>query len=285
MYKKFVFVNGRVHTPLGIKEALAIEGGCITALGTSSDVLFRAAGAAGTGTEVIDLKGCAVLPGFGDSHMHFISWADSQEILDLKNCQSIKELREDLGTYVASHPISSDAWYRGRGWNHTRMAEGRMPTRHDIDDLCPDKPIILTRICGHVAVLNTAALQAAGVTSDTRVEGGVIELGEDEEPNGILAEEAISYVSRQIPKRQDDDMRYLLEKYGPQAASFGLTQLNTDDLKMFGMDFRRMIKLYTDVEKDGKLPFRVRQQFMLPRRELLLDFLSEGWRTGGGTPL
>jgi predicted amidohydrolase YtcJ len=144
---------------------------------------------------------------------------------------------------------------------------------------------MLTRVCGHVAVLNTAGLNAAGVTRDTHVEGGVVELDEQGDPTGLVAEGAVAYVHSRIPGLRNEDMLRLLEKYGPQAASFGLTQLNTDDIRAFGFDFRRAIGFYTAAERDGKLPFRVRQQFLLPRRELLLDFLSEGWRTGDGTPL
>ena len=282
MYRKIALINGRVHTPLGVKEALAIEGGCVTALGTGADVAARVRGA---DTEVVDLRGKSVFPGFCDSHMHFISWAESREILDLNACDSIESLRSALEAHIASHPIPEGAWYRGRGWNQERMAERRMPTRRDLDDLSPNRPVLLTRVCGHVAALNSLALQFAGVASDTRVQGGIIELGEDGEPNGIVAEGAIAHVYRHIPKLQNSDMLRLLEKYGPEAASFGLTQLDTDDLAAFDHDFRRAVKFYTGAEREGKLPLRVRQQFMLPRRELLLDFLSEGWRTGDGTPL
>jgi predicted amidohydrolase YtcJ len=160
----------------------------------------------------------------------------------------------------------------------------RVPNRHDLDDISPRNPVILTRICGHVAVLNTAALQMAGITADTRVEGGVVGIGDDGKPDGVLSEGAIRYAYRSIPRLDDDDMRRLLEKYGPHVASFGLTHLNTDDVGMFNFDFRRAIHFYTEAEGDGKLPFRVRQQIMLPKRELLVDFLSEGWRTGDGTP-
>jgi predicted amidohydrolase YtcJ len=116
------------------------------------------------------------------------------------------------------------------------------------------------------------------------VEGGVVELDENGRPNGVVSETAVQYVYERIPGLKDADMTRLLEKYGPLAASFGLTTLNSDDLAMFGFDFRRAINFYTKAEKEEKMPFRMRQQFLLPRRELLLDFLSEGWRTGDGTP-
>lgn len=278
MYRKTAFVNGRIHTPQGTAEALLIEAGRIVKSGQASDILLH------EDAEIVDLKGCSVLPGFIDSHMHFMSWAQSREILDLTACRSITELRDLFRTYIRSQSLPAGEWYQGRGWNHTRMAEGRMPNRHDLDDLSPEHPVILTRICGHVAVLNTAALRVLSITGDTRIAGGVIELGEDGEPNGIISEEAITYVRRRIPNLQDQDMARLLLKYGPQAAAFGLTQINTDDMSMFDYDFRRAIDFYIAAEQEGNLPFRVRQQFLLPQRELLLDFLSEGWRTGDGTP-
>ncbi|MDR1978756.1 MAG: amidohydrolase [Synergistaceae bacterium] len=281
MHKKIALVNGRIHTPLGVREALSIEGGRIAELGTSSDISSRTGG---TNAEIFDLKGRSVFPGFGDSHMHFMAWAESQELLDLRACRSIEELRASLRAHIDAHPASEGGWHRGRGWNDANMIDGRTPNRRDLDDLSPRNPVILTRICGHVAVLNTVALQLAGITADTHIEGGVVGIGDDGEPDGVLREAAIRYAYSCIPRLQDDDMRRILEKYGPLAASFGLTQLNTDDIGMFGFDFRRAIDFYIGAERDGKLPFRVRQQFMLPKRELLLDFLSEGWRTGDGTP-
>jgi predicted amidohydrolase YtcJ len=234
--------------------------------------------------EVFDLKGRSVFPGFGDSHMHFMAWLESQELLDLRSCKSIGELRTALKAYIETHPLAEGGWYRGRGWNDANLAEGRRPTRRDLDDLSPRNPVVLTRICGHVTVANTAALKIAGITADTHVEGGVVGIGSDGEPDGILGEAASRYVYNHIPKLRDEDMRRLLEKYGPLVASFGLTQLHSDDVGMFGFDFRRAIDFYMNAERDGLLPFRVRQQVMLPRRDLLVDFLSEGWRTGDGTP-
>ena len=276
MRKRIALTGGRVHTPTGLAEALLIEGGRVTEVGSAAGLHMEDA-------LVIDLKGRAVFPGFADSHMHFMSWLELQEVLDLRPCRSIEEIKAALSAYMASHPLPEGEWYRGRGWNHTFM--GRMPDRSDLDELSPLNPVVLTRICGHVVVINSAAIKLLGITSDTRVEGGVIELDKDGEPSGVLSETAIRHVYERIRRLQNPDMSRLLEKYGPQAASFGLTTLNSDDMSMFEYDFRRAIDFYTGAEKEGKLPFRVRQQFALPNRELLLDFLSEGWRTGDGTPL
>jgi predicted amidohydrolase YtcJ len=216
--------------------------------------------------------------------MHFMNWAQSQELLDLGGCGSIGDFRESLDAYVRARPSPEGEWYRGRGWNHTRMTDGRMPVRFDIDEIVPRNPVLLTRVCGHVALLNTAALRLLGVTQDTRVEGGSFEKTDEGELNGIVTEGAVAWVHERMPGLGDEEAFHLLEKYGPLAASFGLTQLNTDDMGAFEYDFRRLNAFYSGAAREGKLPFRVRQQFLLPTQELLRDFLSEGWRTGDGSP-
>ena len=273
--KKIALVGGRVHTPFGMAEALLIEGGRVAEVGSAASLRTEDA-------EVLNLKGRAVFPGFGDSHLHFMSWMESQELLYLKPCRSIVDIKAALGRYIEKHPLPEGEWYRGIGWNHTFME--RMPNRYDLDELSPRNPVALTRVCGHVVVINSAAVKMLGITPDTRAAGGVIELDDDGSPNGILCDTAIRYVDESIPGLKNQDMLRLLEKYGPLAASFGLTSLHTEDMGMFGYDFRRLIDFYASAEKGGKLPFRARLKFSLPRRELLLDFLSEGWRTGDGTP-
>ncbi|MDR3231421.1 MAG: amidohydrolase [Synergistaceae bacterium] len=277
MYSKIVLVNGRIHTPPGMAEAMLIEGGRIAKLGAISDVLPQ------RDAEFIDLRGRSVFPGFVDSHLHFMNWAQSRELLDLSGCASIGDLRESLEAFVRSQPLPEGEWYRGRGWNHTHMIEGRMPVRFDIDEIVPRNPVLLTRVCGHVALLNTAAIRLLGITRDTRIAGGSFEL-DGGELNGIITEGAISWVHERMPGLGDEDALRLLEKYGPLAAGFGLTELHTDDMGAFEYDFRRLNAFYSGAEREGKLPFRVRQQFLLPTRELLTDFLSEGWRTGDGSP-
>jgi len=275
MHKKIALVGGRVHTPFGITEALLIEGGRVAETGNAGSLRKE-------GAEILDLKGRTVFPGFSDSHMHFMNWMESQELLDLKPCRSIESLKATLRNHISEHPLPQGEWYSGRGWDQAFM--GRMPNRHDLDELSPLNPVVMTRICGHVVVINSTAIKMLGITSDTRVEGGVIELDEEGIPNGVLNETAVRYVYERIPRLENSDMLRLLAKYGPQAASYGLTTLNSEDMGMFEYNFRRVIDFYTSAEKNGKLPFRIRQQFSLPRRELLLDFLSEGWRTGDGTP-
>ena len=271
-------INGRIHTPMGMAEALLIEAGRIAAIGTTATIGLRC------DTKLIDLKGRSVFPGFSDSHAHFLAWAQSQEAIRLGDCRSTDNLRGILEAYADEHPAPLGGWYQGHGWNHVLM-DNVMPTRHDLDAVVPDIPVYLRRVCGHVAVVNTAALKAAGITGNTRVEAGVIELGEDGEPNGILKENALNLIARCIPGLEDADLTRLLRKYGPQAAGYGLTEIHSDDLSMFGFDFRRSQEFFLDAARSGDLPFRLRRQLLLPNMDLLQGFLSEGWRSGDGIPL
>lgn len=271
-------INGRIHTPMGIMDALLVEGGRIASVGTTSNLGLHC------DTRIVDLQGRTVLPGFSDSHAHFMAWAQSQEAIRLGHCRSLHDLSETLRAFVQKHPNPAGGWYQGHGWNPVLM-EGATPTRHDLDAVVPDAPVYLRRVCGHIAVVNTAALRAAGITGNTRVEAGVIELDEDGEPNGILKENALDRVARCIPALEDADRTRLLRTYGPQVASYGLTEIHSDDLSTFGFDFRHSQEFFLDAARSGELPFRLRRQLLLSDKDLLRDFLSDGWRTGDGIPL
>jgi len=275
VHKKIALVGGRVHTPFGIMDDLLIEGRRIAEVGAAGSLREE-------GAEIFNLKGRAVFPGFSDSHVHLMNWLESQELLNLKPCRSIESLKAALNAHMMKNPLPEGGWYRGFGWNQDFIE--RMPNRRDLDELSPLNPVVLTRACGQFAAVNSAAIKMLGITPDTRVEGGAIELDEDGIPSGVLSEAAVRYVYDRIPRPENQYMLRLLKKCGPLVASFGLTTLNSDDMDMFGYDFRSAIDFYINAKKEGVLPFRVRQQFSLPSRELLLDFLSEGWRTGDGMP-
>lgn len=275
MRKKIALLDGRVHTPFGIAEALLIEGGRVAEIGSAGSLHTDDA-------EVFDLKGKTVFPGFSDAHVHLMNWMESRILLNLNSCCSIEDLKAALSRHISENPLPDGEWYKGYGWDQAFV--GRMPDRRDLDALSLRNPVVLTRICGRVAAVNSAAVKMLGITPDTIIEGGTVELDEDGIPSGILSDAAVRYAYDRIPCLENQSMQLLLEKYGSLAASFGLTTLNSDDMDMFGYDFRRAIDFYINAKKDGILPFRVRQKFSLPSGEWLLDFLSEGWRTGDGTP-
>jgi predicted amidohydrolase YtcJ len=105
-----------------------------------------------------DFGGFRILPGLHDSHIHIGLLGRSLNSVDLRNCKSIEDLQERLRQFVDSR--NSLKWIVGRGWEQDLL--GRYPNKHDLDAVCKDKPVYLVRVCGHIAVANSLALQLAG---------------------------------------------------------------------------------------------------------------------------
>ncbi|MCL1876373.1 MAG: amidohydrolase [Synergistaceae bacterium] len=283
-HSKLAFIGGKVYTPFGYKEAILIEGERISFVGNSIDADLLA----NNGYSKINLDGRTVIPGLCDSHLHFLAWASNSDKLDLKGSKSINDVRKKLIKFVSNlnyADFTENSWIEGRGWNQELFESGsqKMPTRYDIDNIVPNVPTVLSRVCGHVGVINTAALNKLGINRDTVISGGIIDLGADGHPNGIIREAALELVWNSIPSLDNDDLYRLLHKYGKIAASFGLTTINSDDLSELNDDYERAICFYSKAECDGKMPFRVRQQFLLRTHQQLREFLGKGWRTGMGS--
>ncbi len=277
--KKKALLNGKIRTPEGYVQAMLVEGQTIALLGTSEEV----AGAGG-GAEKIDLGGRLCLPGFIDGHMHFIAYALSLEQVGLNGCRSVHEVRSRLKTFLDQERPSQGSWVVGRGWNHELFDDGRIFEREDIDGLTPDNPVILTRVCGHVAVLNTRALEALGIGSDSRFPGGVVDLDEKGVPTGVVRETVVEWVHSRRPLPCPDKLRDLVARAGKRASEAGLTSVHSDDLGIVGGNWQGIIDLYMGLDREGKMPLRVTEQLLLRDRPALDAFLSSGWRTGDGSP-
>ena len=277
--KKTALLNGKIRTPEGYVQAMLVEGQTIALLGTSEEV----AGAGG-GAEKIDLEGRLCLPGFIDGHMHFIAYALSLEQVGLNGCRSVHEVRSRLKTFLDQERPSQGSWVVGRGWNHELFDDGRIFEREDIDGLTPDNPVILTRVCGHVAVLNTRALEALGIGSDSRFPGGVVDLDEKGVPTGVVRETVVEWVHSRRPLPGPDKLRDLVARAGKRASEAGLTSVHSDDLGIVGGNWQGIIDLYMGLDREGKMPLRVTEQLLLRDRPALDAFLSSGWRTGDGSP-
>jgi predicted amidohydrolase YtcJ len=274
--KKIAFTNGKVYTPQGIQEAILLEGDRIAYIGPSSNIRR------GLDTEVIDLDRRAVLPGLCDSHAHFMGWASSMETLNLKDCVSIEDLRSRLRKHLEEKNPAPGEWVRARGWNNEQWSENRFPTRKDLDDVASETPLVISRGCGHIGVVNTKAMEVTGLTAETKIQRGLVDLGEDGEPNGILREMAVLWLYSHIPGPDSSEAVRLIRKFGPSAAAFGLTTVNTEDLSFFGGDYRTLIQFYMQAAQEGNLPFRAHLQLSLGTVEALTEFLASGWRTGMG---
>ena len=118
----------------------------------------------------IDARGGTVLPGLIDTHCHLVALGSMRRILDLTGTSNVTALR--LRLFAKANKAPPGEWVMGRGWDQEAFTERRYPSRDDIDDLTRDNPVILTRVCGHVALLNSVAMNRLGIDEAAANEGG-----------------------------------------------------------------------------------------------------------------
>ncbi len=163
---KYAFINGEVITVDAdnrICEAVLVEGSQITMVGCNQDVLAQV----GSQTEVIDLNGRTLMPGFIDAHNHLTHQGAAFNTVDFgyPAVASISDLRDAVGH--AAENSAPGQWIRGWGLNYEKFSDGRIPTRWDLDDLCPDHPVCIVHVSGHNVLVNSLALTMAGVDDST----------------------------------------------------------------------------------------------------------------------
>ena len=189
-------VNARVWTGDPRRpwaDAIAVDGERITLVGTSAAVKKLAA----PSTRVIDAGGMMVVPGFIDSHVHFISGGFGLSSVQLRDAKTPAEFIRRIKEYAATLPAG--AWITEGNWDHEQWG-GELPRRDWIDSVTPNNPVWINRLDGHMSLANSAALRAAGVDATTaEVAGGTIVRGADRSPTGILKDNATSLVDRVVP--------------------------------------------------------------------------------------
>jgi len=214
--------TGKIYPDAGSRrrfEALAVRKGRVTDIGTNKRILSLKSKT----SKIINLHGRTVLPGFHDSHIHLLNYGMLLQTLDLSGAQSIEEIKKRVRRWNTTTP--HDIWVLGRGWDDERLREHRYPTRNDLD-LATSNPVFLKRICGHVAVANSAALFLAGIDNRTvDPPGGRILRDSRGKPNGVLKETAIELVEKVIPESMEKT-RSALVHASRKLVKVGLTSLH-----------------------------------------------------------
>jgi predicted amidohydrolase YtcJ len=183
-------------------EAIAIRKDRIVKVGASEEITQLI----GKSTKVIRLYGKTVVPGFIDTHIHVADFGKLLMWIDLSAAGSIKEMRKSLSRHVEKSPKGK--WLLGRGWNQTRFAEKRLPARFDLDSVSPDNPLIFYHQSGQVCVVNSKALELAGMTRLTTVpQGGVVDRdAETGELTGVLRDNATNLIWAVIPEPTEEEL-------------------------------------------------------------------------------
>jgi predicted amidohydrolase YtcJ len=223
----------------GNGQLVAIENGKVLAVaGNETIEEFRH-----TGTEVIDCRGKALLPGFFDAHCHIRAFVESLVTLDLSPSNNVRSIDDIISSIrLSSRNLPSGAWIRGRGYNEFYFAEKRHPSRWDLDRAAPDHPVKLSHRSGHAHVLNSAALALTGISRYTPASpGGLIDRDiETGEPTGLLFEMG-HFLSQRIPPLDKKEMDRGIEMANRVLLSQGITSIqdassnnNIDSWNEFG---------------------------------------------------
>lgn len=260
---------------------VAVEGDRIAAVGTADDLETLS----GPGTKVIDCEGATLVPGFNDSHCHIFSFVRKQLTVDLSPpaVKSIANIKEVIRRKAETTPPGQ--WINGSDYSEFYLAEKRHPTRYDLDEVSPDHPVIISHRSLHACVLNSRALELAGIRTDTpEPPGGLIERDiSTGEPNGVLFD-MLGYIRyRVMPPLSESDLEQGIRKANLAFISQGITSLQDATVTN---EVRRW-ETYRRFKDRGMLKSRIYMMTGVDRlrefREAGLDFRSgdDSLRMGG----
>ncbi len=254
-----VFIDGNIYTMNEKQphaEAVAVKNDKIIFIGNNVDAKKYI----GKKTKIINLHGATLLPGFTDSHYHFIGVGDREMKLNLANTTNLNEFLKAVEARVAK--AKPGEWILGGGWNETLWKEGIAPTRADLDRVAPNNPVYLDRTDWHCAVVNSAALKLAGIDKNTQDPfGGKIQHDpQTGEPNGLLLDAAVKMVTDHVPSATLAQMQEAMLKAQQRSFEVGLTQVqepkgtykHVDLYKKLYAQHLLKIRIYKAVSGPGK---------------------------------
>jgi predicted amidohydrolase YtcJ len=239
------YINGKIFTANPEKlyaNTMVVRDGKVAWIGCQAD-LEKMDG------ECVDLQGRRVLPGLIDAHLHplYLANASKQIACTPPLVNSIDDLIKQVRSLRGAQ--GKDQWVEGWGYDEGKLLERRSPTRWDLDQAATDVPVIITRTCAHIVVVNSKALELAGITKDTPdVSGGQIDRDEDGEPTGILRENAKDLISRIMPVKSLEENAELLAELSNVLLAHGITAITDAMGRTEPIDY---LEMYHDAVNKG----------------------------------
>ena len=255
--------NGTIYTvneAFSKEEAMAIKDGKILAIGPEHEIMNKY-----QSDEVFNAKKQFIYPGFIDGHCHYLGYGLSLQTVNLVGTKSWNECVEKAQQFAKTHP---EGWITGRGWDQNDWETKGYPTNERLNELFPDRPVLLRRIDGHGAIANAKALALAGVTNETVIEGGQILVSEGV-LTGVLVDNAVDLVLKMLPEPTSQVKTKALLDAQKNCFEVGLTTL-TDA----GLD-KDEILLIQKLQKDSLLQMNV-YAMISNKKENLAYFLPNG---------
>ena len=263
-----IIYNANIYTvdnDFTVAESAAIKNGKFVAIGSDRDIMenYRA-------DRIIDMEGRFVYPGLIDPHCHFYGYGYSLMNADLVGTRSFEEIIEIIRNHDEDFPSE---WILGRGWDQNLWPVKEFPHKSQLDEVFPDKPVLLTRIDGHAAIANSEALRRANIDTGSTVEGGEF-LKRSGELTGVLIDNAITVVRQYIPLPEYQDKVAALMNAQRNCFEVGLTSVGDA-----GLD-KDVIMLMDSLQKSGDLKMRV-YAMINPTEENFKEFMYKNrYKTG-----
>lgn len=268
-----IISNARVYT-VDAKhpwaDSVAVRDGKIIAVGSAKDLAVHR----GASTQTIDAQGRLVLPGFTDSHIHFLEGSVTLLQVHLDDAKSIAEIQKLVKEFAAQHP--DNPWILGRGWTYPTFGEAALPDKKYLDEVVPDRPVYLTAFDGHTAWANSKALAMAGVNRNTPdPPNGSFVRDAAGEPTGAIKEDASSVFEKVIPALSRQEKIEALLAGMHEANRQGLTRVHcAANVGPNISDFENL-DLYSALRKEGKLSLRMYVAYEVDPPQLTAENLQQ----------
>lgn len=243
-------------------EAFAVRDGKFIAVSTSKNILDTYAS-----EQVVDANGKTIVPGLIDAHCHFYGLGLNQQVVDLVGTKSFDEVVRRILDFHEKNPEAEVI--RGRGWDQNDWEVKEFPTSVQLDKLFANTPVVLERVDGHAYLVNQKALELAGITRDTKVEGGEIVRESSGHATGVLIDAPMAMVDAVMPKPDMNTSIKALKDAERICFDYGLTTVNDAGLN------RSTIELIDSLQKAGELKMRV-YAMVSNSKENLDHFLNKG---------
>ena len=272
-----IFYNGQIKTlddQYPMVSAVAVKNGIVMAVGSDEEMKALA----GPATEMVDLKGAFMCPGLIDSHMHLLLLSNKLRRTDIGVAKTFKECM-DIMAKAAEAKKGTNGWAMGIGFNQDDWTDcNEVPTRLDLDKACGDVPAYIERACGHIATLNTKAMELMGMMNEKEGESQYkLRYFEDGTPNGVLCEDTVRLVEEYFPVPTVPEMKQLILMGANYIASKGLAGVHSDDLNLVVpvKDMPVILQAYKELSEADELPIRVHQQCRMLNLPMIEKFCSE----------
>jgi predicted amidohydrolase YtcJ len=255
--------NARVYTvneAFDTAEAFAVKDGKFIAIGSDKEILEKY-----TADTVLDMKGQNIYPGFIDPHCHFYGYGRTLRAADLRGTGSFDEIVEILKIHAEKYP---HGWILGRSWDQNDWEDKSFPTNEKLNELFPDRPVLLTRVDGHAGIANQAALDLSGFSEDTQIEGGKLEI-KNGKLTGLLIEKALDRLRAIVPESGPDEIVAMLKDAQQNCFEVGLTSVGDA-----GLD-KNIVLIMDSLHEAGVLKMRI-NAMLNPTKENIEQFVKNG---------